>query len=93
MKAKWIVSIGALLLLAISGVSLAQDEHTSWESLSEEQQRVLGPYADSWSTFTPERQARLSAGAQRWTGMSRRDEKPQGSSFRRGARCPMNNAM
>ena len=35
MKAKWMVSIGALLLLAISGVSLAQDEHTSWESLSE----------------------------------------------------------
>ncbi|MEE8221746.1 MAG: DUF3106 domain-containing protein, partial [Woeseiaceae bacterium] len=75
MKAKWMVSIGALLLLAISGVSLAQDEHTSWESLSEEQQRVLGPYADSWSTFTPERQARLSAGAKRWTGMSRGDRK------------------
>ncbi|MFQ6006009.1 MAG: DUF3106 domain-containing protein, partial [Woeseia sp.] len=73
MKAEWMVSIFASLLLVISGASMAQDENISWDSLSEEQQRVLGPIADSWDTLVPERQARLSAGAQRWAGMSRRE--------------------
>ena len=88
MKVKWIVSISASLILLLSGVTLAQDEHISWDSLSEEQQRVLGPFGESWDTFTAERQARLSAGAERWAGMSRRERNAAKDRFQSWRQLP-----
>ena len=41
-----------------------------WNSLSAEEQKVLGKYGDRWDSLPPEQQQRLVRGTQRWLAMS-----------------------
>ena len=62
MKAKVLIVIATLL--AVSAAT-ADDNGIAWDSLTEEQQQVLGPYIESWDSLAPQRQQRLSTGADR----------------------------
>ena len=65
MKANYLLpAIAAMLML--SGVAMAQDDEVNWGSLTEEQQQVLGPYAENFDTLPAERRVRLAEGARRY---------------------------
>ena len=59
MKAKIILAIAMIMF---AGVVTAQHEGVAWDSLREEQQRVLSDFADNWDTLAADRQERLSLG-------------------------------
>ena len=59
--------------LLISSNVWAQDDAIDWNSLNEEQQRVLTQYQDSWDSLEIERQQRLASGSARWVEMSGED--------------------
>ena len=49
----------------------------SWESLSPQQQKLLGTrFGGQWNTLPPERQQALARGSQRWLGMTPDAEDP-----------------
>ena len=64
MKIRFILAIVALLAVSIA---VADDEGSgnsvAWDSLSEDQQEVLGRFEVDWSGLTVERQERLASGA------------------------------
>jgi hypothetical protein len=41
-----------------------------WNSLSQDQQRLLSRLSGQWDQLTPQRQQALASGSQRWLGMS-----------------------
>src|SRR3984885_7891641 len=41
-----------------------------WNSLSQDQQRLLSRLSGQWEQLTPQRQQALASGSQRWLGMS-----------------------
>ena len=67
MKAKIVIAIAMLLF---AGLANAQDEGVAWESLSEQQQRVLSSFSDNWDSLDAARQTRLAKGADRWSDMT-----------------------
>ncbi len=40
-----------------------------WETLSEEQRKILEPVAEKWDSLPREKQLRLQKGAKRWASM------------------------
>ena len=81
MKAKYarlVVSMVVAALLLMQGTAaVAQDDAATWDSLNEAQREVLQPYADTWSTLSPERRARLAQGAARQAGRAKADAAPE----------------
>jgi len=47
-----------------------------WNSLSQDQQRLLSRLSGQWDQLTPQRQQALASGSQRWVGMSQ-DQRTQ----------------
>jgi hypothetical protein len=80
--------IGALLLTALLSVGVclpvsaqvasAPPAGTAipWNSLSQDQQRLLSRMSGQWDQLTPQRQQALASGSQRWLGMSQ-DQRTQ----------------
>ena len=79
MKAKWFVLAVAL----IAGTVLADENGIAWDELSAEQQTVLTPFRDGWSTLEPARQQRMAAGADRWSSMSPGERRAAKERFRK----------
>ena len=73
MKTKYFYPAVATALLMLSGAVTAQDDQMNWSSLTEEQQQVLGPLAESWDTLPVERRTRLADGAKRWSQLDTED--------------------
>ena len=72
----------SVALLMLTGNVLAQDEAVEWNSMNEQQQRVLSQYAKSWDRLDVPRQKRLAAGAARWVEMSGDDRAAAQKRFR-----------
>jgi len=82
MKVKWKIQwpvVAAVLLFAFgNGPVLAQEAAPAWNELTEQQQRVLAPFADRWDSLEGERRER--------TGRDSDRERPRGERSRSGER-------
>ena len=71
MKARTLPRLTLIAMLLAAPLAMADDAGVAWNDLNEDQQRVLQSFAENWDQLAPERQARLSKGAERWAGMFR----------------------
>ena len=67
--------------LTLGSLATAQDA-LNWSGLTEAQQQVLNPYAESWNRLPVERQQRLAEGAKRWSDMDTDEREAAGQRFR-----------
>ena len=61
----FLLSAALLFLMGISHVSRAQDAGAPWGQLSQDEKKVLQPYADRWEQLSPQKQISLQKGAGR----------------------------
>jgi hypothetical protein len=65
-----LIAAAALLVLAFgAGARDLQTPRTPWQSLSQEQQRILGPVAREWESMPGYQQQRLLGAARHYRGM------------------------
>lgn len=66
--------LGALvtlfIFLSLPGAGVAHAGEADWNSLSGQEQRLLGRFAADWESLPVDRRERLVKGARRWQGMT-----------------------
>ena len=74
-RVRWL-ALTVVVLILVTPV-FALDDQASWESLSDQQRRVLSAMnkESGWSDLALERRQRLAKGAERWASMTPRQKK------------------
>ena len=72
---------GLAIALLASGNVWAQEEGVEWDSLNEQQQRVLKQDQETGGSLGIDRQQRLATGAARWAEMSGKERAAAGERF------------